>query len=233
MDPGLYSSITAMNVAEKQMEAITANLANVGTTAYKRHTVSVGSFGDTLQSKAYPGSRPVGRVDFSQGMLEETGDTYHVALQGRGFFAVDTPWGEGYTRNGRFQLSNQGELVTQEGFRVAWEGAPGRIDADGQLPIIDPSGVVWQGDSRVGQLRLQDFSRPARLEAGRFAYLYAAPNARARAAEGSVVQGSLERSNTSALDELIAMVNVQRRFESAGRMMSLIEQSYRRLSNNT
>ena len=110
-------------------------------------------------------------------------------------------------------------------------GAPGRIDPDDVLPAIDPSGVVWQGEARVGQLRLEGFAQPEKLEAGRFAYLFAAPNARASDAEATVVQGSLERSNTSALDELIAMVNVQRRFESAGRMMSLIEQSYRRLSN--
>ena len=232
MDPGLYSSVTAMNTAERQMEAITANLANVGTTAYKRRTVSVGSFENALHNKPYPMARPVGKVDFTQGMLQETGNPFHVALQGSGFLVVDTPWGEGYTRNGRLHLSDDGELVTQEGFPVAWSGARGSIDAQGEMPAIDAAGVIWQADAQVGQLRLADFAHPESLRTGRFGYAFATRGAGAREPDAAVIQGSLERSNTNALDELIAMVNVQRRFESAGRIMSLIEQSYRRLSNN-
>ncbi len=230
MDPGLFSSVAAMRTAERQMEAITANLANVGTTAYKRRTVAIGSFEEALDARPYPQTRPVLRVDMTQGLVEETGDPYHLAIQGGGYFAVDTPWGEGYTRNGRFHLNSEGGLVTQEGFPVAWEGARGSLDPEGVLPSVDPAGSVWQGDEQVGQLRLVQFDRPQDLQTGRFGYGFAGPRAQQVGINGVVVQGSLERSNTNALDELVALVGVQRRFESAGRMMSLIEQSYRRLS---
>ncbi len=232
MDPGLFSSVSAMRTAERQMEAITSNLANVGTTAYKRRTVAVGGFGDTLAKQTYPQARPVGRTDHTQGILEETSNPYHLAMQGPGFFAVDTPWGQGFTRNGRFQLNEEGELVTQEGFPVAWRDSRGSIDPRRELPSIDPSGTVWQGDKRVGQLRVTDFEQPEALTSGRFAYYFADARNREVEPAGSVVQGSLERSNTNALDELVALVSVQRRFEAAGRMMSMIEQSYSRLANS-
>ena len=145
MDNGLYSGVASMRANEKHLEAIAGNLANLNTPAYKRlgsvtHAFEVGSGGHKQQEVE---TRVT--IDFTQGVLERNDNPLSLALEGDGFFAVETPGGEAFTRNGAFRVDDKGELLTNEGFPVAWDGARGRL-APVDLPIaIDGSGVVKQG----------------------------------------------------------------------------------------
>jgi flagellar basal-body rod protein FlgF len=230
MNRGLYSGVEAMAAAERRLESIATNLANVSVHGYKRRGTATESFERALEGRVERSVRTRARVDYSQGPLESTGEPLDLALTGSGFFALETPRGEAYTRGGRFHLDAAGTLQTQDGFPVAWEGARGTLDPQGEEVRVDPDGQVWQGEVQAGRLRLVDFAEPARLEPDRRGYLHAPAGAQPRAREGEVRQGQLERSNVSAMDEMVALIATQRSYESAAKILSSIEQGYRRLT---
>ena len=219
-----------MNSAERRLEAITSNLANVSTNGYKRLGTATHSFETTLRGKLEPQIATKTVLDFSQGLLRQTGNTLDLALHGSGFFAVETESGEVYTRNGQFRLDDEGMLQTIEGFPVAWDGARGTIDPFGVDVSVDTEGLVRQGADEIGRLRIVDFERPERLAFDRKGFLHASGSMREATAAATVHQGSLETSNVSAVDEMVALITTQRRFESASKLMQTIEQSYRRLT---
>lgn len=231
MSQGLYEGVAAMHAAERRMEAITSNLANLGVHGFKRRSLATNSFDAVLQGAVQRqiGTRTV--VDHAQGTLVQSDGAYDLALAGRGFFAVETARGEAYTRNGQFRVDDAGVLQTLEGLPVAWEGARGTIDPTGDHVRVDPEGHVFQGEQPVGQLRVVDFDRPEALRQDRGGY-YHAPRGVEQVPHGAAVrQGVLEAANVSAVDEMVAMIGAQRSFESATRLMQMIDQTYRRLTS--
>ena len=135
---GLYTAATGMNAQAKKMDVISNDLANVDTTGYKKDTVVLSAFnevlitrleGNSIQNKDI-GSMSLGvRVDevytqFAQGSLVQTDGVANLAIQGEGFFVVQTPAGEAYTRDGQFSITVDGRLVTQEGYSVMGENGP-------------------------------------------------------------------------------------------------------------
>ena len=230
MNRGLYSGVEAMAAAERRLESIATNLANVSVNGYKRRSTSAQGFDAVLKGRLERHVRTRTRTDFSQGVVEATGEPFDLALDGAGFFAVETPRGEAYTRGGRFHIDSNGLLQTQDGLPVAWEGARGQVDPLGEQVRVDPEGQVWQGEAQVGRLRLVGFAEPARLRPDRNGYLHAPGGLQEVAHEAEVRQGALERSNVSAVDEMVALIATQRSYESAARLMSAIEQGYRRLT---
>ena len=230
MDTGLYSGVAAMRASEKRMEAITANLANLDTPAFKRLTSSTRAFDLGEGARRRTEVVTQNAVDFGQGVLERTGNALDLGLEGPGFFAVESPAGEVYTRNGSFHLDEQGVLQTQDGYPVAWEGARGVLTPVGDPITVDGSGLVRQGANDVGRIKLAGFAEPARLEHDARGYWHAPADLAPAAPEATVHQGASERSNASSIDELVEMVRVQRSFESAASLMRSIEQSYRRLN---
>jgi flagellar basal body rod protein FlgG len=230
MDRGLYSGLSALDAAERRVEVIAGNLANVSATGFKRIGTASHGFDAVLRGKLERGLAVTNTVDFSQGILRNTDGAYDLALDGGGFFVVETPGGEGYTRDGSFHVDANGVLQTREGFPVAWDGARGTIDPRGEEVTVDEGGNVRQGTNTVGRLALAQFAEPQSLQLDRQGYFRAPANARAAAVEGRVVQRALEGANVSAIDEMVALIVAQRSFETATRLMSSIEGTYRRLT---
>jgi flagellar basal-body rod protein FlgF len=229
VDSGLYSGVAAMDLGQQRLDTIAANLANLTTPAFKRLSSSTQGFSVQRGARRVDGIRTQQAVDFSQGVLQRTANPLDVALVGDGFFAVDTPAGEIYTRNGAFRLDERGLLQTAEGYPVVWEGGRGRIEPVGAEVVIDASGTVLQGDARVGRLKLVAFAEPERLTLDRQGYFHAPPRLGRSVSAAEVHQGALESSNVGAIDELVAMIQVQRSFEIASNLMRSIDQTYRRL----
>ncbi|MGL5677330.1 MAG: flagellar hook-basal body protein, partial [Cellulosilyticaceae bacterium] len=130
---GLYTAATGMNAQAKKMDVISNDLANVNTAGYKKDDVVISSFPEVLMSKIGGGNAtpdgPIGRMalgvrvdevytQFSQGSLVKTDGLVDIAIQGDGFFVVETPAGMAYTRDGKFSITADGMLVTKEGYAV-------------------------------------------------------------------------------------------------------------------
>lgn len=231
MDIGLYRGLSAINVAERRMEAITTNLANARTAGFKRHAGAHHGF-QVGRPSATPefGIDSSQRVDFTQGSLERTDAPLDLAIEGEGFFAVESPTGEIYTRDGGFRMTQEGAVVTAEGFPVAWEQRATALDPAGGEIQIDADGNVSQDNQPRGQLKIVAFDALDRLQLTRNGYFSADPALQRRAAEGRVHQGALEGSNVSTVDELVHMITVQRSFEAATNLLTKIDQSYQRLN---
>ncbi len=228
MDTGLYNGVSALRTAEKRLEAITANLANVDTPGFKRQ-------GGATQAFTVPGVEGYlevdtrHRSDISQGDHERPSSPYHLAIEGRGWFVAEGTSGELYTRRGTFRVDGAGVLQTAEGHALAWESTGGLIDPHGELVQVDGAGIVRQGDSEMGRLRIADFANESALSSIGGGYFTASEGAKEIPAEGIVHQGHLESSNVSSMDELVAMITVQRSFESANRLVQMINRTYERL----
>jgi flagellar basal body rod protein FlgG len=229
MDIGLFRGVAAMGVAERRMEAITTNLANARTAGFKRHAGAHHGFQVGPADAREFGIESIERIDFSQGTLERTDEPLDLALEGEGFFAVSGPSGELYTRDGSFRMTQDGELVTAEGYPLAWASRRGAADPIGVELHVDARGVVRQGGTELGQLKLVGIDALDRVQLSRDGYFTADPAVQRRPALGEVHQGALESSNVSPIDELVHMITVQRSFESAANLLSKIDQSYQRL----
>lgn len=217
-----------MSAAERRLEAVTANLANLETPGYKGLRATTRAFSLPANPEETD-LRTEFQVRYEQGEIVPSGSPTHLALDGPGFFAVEGVEGELYTRRGTFHLSADDALVTEDGRPVAWQGAVGRIDPVGEPIVIDETGAVRQGTRSVGKLRIVAFADPRLLEQVGGELFRAPANAVETTPQARVHQGALERSNVSSVDALVELVQVQRGFESASRLVQIVSQTYARL----
>ncbi|MBM3977000.1 MAG: flagellar hook basal-body protein [Planctomycetes bacterium] len=230
MSKGIHSAASAMQVHARRVEIIADNLANLSTTAFKRRTTSVGAFEHKLDPHKDHALRTTARQDFDQGVIVTNGEPYNLALDGKGFFAVEGKDGELYTRNGNFRLDEAGEIRTAENLLVAWESKSGSIDPAGAAVSIGRDGSVKQGSEPLGRLRVVDFDEPQRLHMVEGGYFRAPEELVPGPALAEVKQSALESSNSNAVREVIELVEAQRAFELASSVLSQHDQSYRRLT---
>lgn len=215
---------SALDLLERLHEVRAQNLANVNTTGYRRRIASADAFARALRKA---GGLPLAGlrvdVDFTPGRLEETGRPTDLALEGEGFFAVETERGVRYTRDGSFVLDREGRLVASDGAPVL--GASGPIETDPSLGPIEISGdgSVLQRGTVVGRLRIVRFEDTSALvpeQGGRFRADGTEP---LEATETRVVAGFLERSNVEPIDELVQMIAGFRAFEAAQKALVSID----------
>ena len=216
----LLIGLSRQTALGREADVVANNLANINTTGFKRD-------GAVFETYLTPGARdesflPRDRQlafvldrglshDFTPGAMKLTGNELDVAIQGEGFFAIETPQGERYTRNGAFTLNAQRELVTSEGFRVLGDRGPITFTADDKSISIAADGTVSGKDAK-GRLRLVKFDNPQRLErvgAG----LFAAREPAQPAAGTRVSQGTLEGSNVNGIAETSRLLEVSRAYQ--------------------
>ncbi|MFO1293355.1 MAG: flagellar basal-body rod protein FlgG [Rubrivivax sp.] len=254
----LWIAKTGMEGQQTKLDSIANNLANVGTSGYKRAGVLFEDLmyqnlrspgGASSDQSALPTGLQVGlgvRVaastrNFGQGALNQTGNTYDVAIQGQGFFQVQMPDGtSAYTRDGSFQVSSTGQLVTAAGYTVQ----PGiTIPANAQAVTIDAHGVVaatvpgQATPQTLGTLQTATFVNPAGLDprgGNLFAETAASgtPNAAAPGSNGhgTLQAGFLEGSNVNVVEELVTMIATQRAYELNSKAIQTSDQMLQRLS---
>ena len=229
MNVGLYRSAVAMMNHQRHMESIAGNLANLGTRGFKRGGTAF--HGIELRGNHGPirGLASRYEIDFSQGNLHRTGRELDLALQGEGFFAVESPNGEVYTRDGVFHMS-EGVLVNDKGYPVAWEGDRAVLDPAGLPVVVDEFGTLRQGGNSIGQLKIVNFQDPNQLRQDRNGFWVAQPGAEPATSTANVVQYALEESNATGVEEMIAMIGVQRSFETVANTVQSIAESYQRLT---
>jgi flagellar basal-body rod protein FlgG len=150
-------------------------------------------------------------TDFSSGSVEDTGNAFDLALQGDGFFTVETPSGLMYTRNGAFTRNGEGELVTSEGFRVLGQNGP--IVLPEQGVTITEQGEIYAGQENLDSLQITDFEEPWSLIRRGSSFFAAPSDAPQTAAEVKVLQGKLEHTNVNTAGEMVQMITALRSYQ--------------------
>lgn len=242
MRESMYSALFGAMSNEHRLDVIANNLANASTNGYKKDNYA---FHDTFQRfahdylvddktyvrgqdiwpKPYIQARPRlgGQYsDMSQGSMQVTGNSLDMALVGEGFFKVRTPQGDFLTRNGSFQLSSDGRLITEQGFEVLGGGSAITLPRDNKVKI-DTNGSVSVDGSQIGVLDLVNVSDPKAIEkVGKSLYqIRKGSKATEIPPENlQVQQGYLEKSNVEIVGEMVNMMEAQRAFEINQKIMT-------------
>ena len=223
MERGLYIAATGMIAEMVRQDQIANDLANASTPGYKSDRATQASFGEILLSNTVSG-QPVGGLglgaqidgivmDASPAPIRDTGEPLDFAIQGDGWFGIQTPQGVRYTRNGQFGLSPQGQLIDGMGNPVLGRGgAPIRADRDGRV------------DSR--QVGIFDVTNPRKVGDS---YVTGAATGQA---DGTVRAGALESSNAVASRSMVDMIASFRAFEAGQRVIRTIDESLQKASNS-
>jgi flagellar basal-body rod protein FlgF len=227
MDNSLYVGLSKQMVLQRQMDIIANNIANSDTAGFKVEALAVT---EDPQAPAFTlgGPEPVKFVmpngvirDFGQGALRKTDSPFDVAIDGQGFFKVQTPNGERYTRDGRFRMDEAGRLVTQGGSPVLDDGG-GEISLNpekGQL-TISPDGTLSQGTERIGKLGVVTFANLSTMEKVGDNLMQNTSNQQgAPATDAKLRQGMLEGSNVNPILEVTRMIEVSRAYEQMAKMI--------------
>jgi flagellar basal-body rod protein FlgF len=223
MSGNLYLSAAGAEARMRQLDTLANNMANAGTTGFREdrvvfeaamETALMDSGGPIAGGRTFVGTQ-MGASRMSSGPVENTGRALDVAIQGPGFFVVETDAGARYTRAGAFQVDPSGQLVTAEGHPVLGEGGaisvgprPVSISSDGS--IVDDEGTV------LGRLRVDDFAEPERLTKEGANLMRAPALAVSIPVDApTFATRSLEGSNVQTVTALAQMVVVQRAFDAS------------------
>lgn len=215
MDNAGYTSLTRQSGLMREMRIVANNIANAATTGFKQEGVIFSEYVQGLPEGASlsMANGNVRNTSLAQGALTQTGGQFDFAIEGDGFFLIETPQGERLTRAGNFTPNGEGDLVTVDGFRVLDAGgAPIFIPPDAADLAVSADGTISSNGAPLGQMGLvQPVDRLdlVREDGVRFrADGGFEPNETAR-----IVQGSVEASNVNPVLQLARMIEVQRAYE--------------------
>ena len=276
---GLYTGASGMNAQQIRLDAISNNLANVDTDGYKRDEAVHKSFAELLLRRTDDdgvslnpfGSGDVAPVigkigtgvennelftEFEQGALKQTDNDFDLAMDGTGFFAVQTPQGERYTRSGAFVLGKEGFLETKEGYPVLGQNGPlnvkannFKVDKDGNVYVNrnfqdDPFRLVsreentWDNLQKLDTLKIVDFPKD-RFIAKQGDSLWRSTDVSGDAAvmaQGTrpkITQGFVEASNVNPVLEMVRMIEVNRAYEANQKTIQSEDAMLGKLINET
>ncbi|MBI4214351.1 MAG: flagellar basal-body rod protein FlgF [Chloroflexi bacterium] len=237
---GFYAAVSGMVANFARAQTISNNLANLGTVGYKEDVNSFRSFRSMLLNRLTPaGIQPIGQLSngaeisrsilkLDQGSLRETGNPLDIAIDGPGFFAVQTPGGVSYTRTGHLYRDQQNNLVTGDGAAVLGQNGPMvvpngdvRFTPDGSLQV---NGVV------LDQLQLVQFANPDSLRK-QGANRFQATDAPIAATDTQVRSGFLEESNVDPTKAMVDLMMVQRAYDASQMLTQLADGTLRSAAN--
>jgi flagellar basal-body rod protein FlgG len=196
-----------------QLDVVAHNLANVGTTGFKAERYHPGAVMDVTPKAGSATGAAFTIVDHSQGSMQKTDNALDVAIEGEGFFAVQTAQGMAFTRNGNFLVNKNNQLVTQSGQRVL--GKQGPITISGGNVDIGTAGDVSVNGVIAGELRIVRFDNVRALTRNQEGLFSDPGTAGMKALEKPEIKSrQLEMSNVNAIREMAEMIDIQRSFET-------------------
>jgi flagellar basal-body rod protein FlgF len=221
MDNSLLVSLSQQIAAYHAMDVIANNLANVSTPGFKRETAQFAEY--VTQTQPAEGASDPGTVSFvqgagitrdiSQGNIENTGARYDFAINGKGFFTVQTPAGMRYTRDGHFTLDANGQIADSNGNLLQGDGGAITITPDEGDIEVGPDGTISGKTGQIGKLRLVDFA-DAHLMVKEGSNLYSTTQMPVTALNATIGQGALESSNVKPVLEISHMIEVMRAYQA-------------------
>src|SRR3954447_19085921 len=223
MAGGYYTALSGMRTRLDALDRLASDIANASTSGYKTERAGTvesnrPSFGVALQS-AVDVTNGKARLDLRPGAIASTGRAMDVAIQGNGFFVVDTPDGPRYTRNGHMLRQADGLLTTEDGNAVLGTSGPIRL-GNGTVDI-DADGTVRNGGKPSGTLKIVEFAPETILvrEGGSRLRAQGEPHP---VEHPSLASGSLEQSNASVVERVAELTEVSRSFETLLRAVSVL-----------
>lgn len=245
MIKGLYTSYTGMINEQHRMDTLANNLANADTNGYKKEGATSQTFDDVLAYKikdvSEAGNLPkrmgilnpgvkIGEnyTDWSEGPIKETGNTFDLAISGKGFFMVEFTSKSGetstkYTRDGNFTVDSKGNITTPEGDYVL-DSSGAHITINPNLEtIIDMQGNVVQNGRNVGKIGVMDFEDYNYLEKYGENYYQPVEGYKTKDAVCQINSGYIETSNISVADEMVNMISIQRQYEANQKIIQTLD----------
>ena len=214
MDAAGYTALTRQSGLMHEMQVVANNIANISTTGFRREGVVFEEYvarmdeGPSL-SMAHASGRV---VDLTQAGVSQTGGTFDFAIQGDGFFLIESQAGERLTRAGSFTPSDAGELVTNDGYRLLDQGgAPVFVPPTARVISVAQDGTVSADGAPVARIGLWQPADPLTLQ-HQAGTLFSADGIEPTD-QGTILQGYLEDSNVNPVMEIARMINVQRAYE--------------------
>jgi flagellar basal-body rod protein FlgF len=214
MDAAGYATLNRQSGLMREMGVVANNIANASTTGFRREGVVFSEFVAALdQDPSLSMAHASGRhVDLSQSTVSQTGGQFDFAIQGEGFFLIETPEGQRLTRAGSFTPSAEGELVTPDGYRLLDAGgAPVFVPPDARGIALASDGTLSTGGEPIAQIGLWQPSDPLSLR-HQSGTLFSAGEVEP-AVGATILQGMLEDSNVEPVSEIARMIEVQRAYE--------------------
>ncbi|MGI8743259.1 MAG: flagellar hook-basal body protein [Bryobacteraceae bacterium] len=229
MDALTTAAASGMRSRIESLDVLANNIANSAASGFKADREFYGLYMSAEAANSPAGTGPatlpvVERqwTDFSQGSLSSTGSPLDLALAGKGFFAVTSPAGTLYTRDGSMRMSKNGQIETQDGFTLrAQDGKPIQVDPSKAVDI-GTDGIVRQDGLEVAHISVVDVKDPNALsKKGRNYFELLSQDVPKPAAQTEVQQGRLEAANFQAAESAVRLVNVMRQFESLQKAMAI------------
>ena len=249
MIKGMYAAASAMIAGMNRQTVLSHNISNVDTPGFKTVMISMedwektavypqtlnkndnglASFLSTSASggvTGYLGELGLGvetapeLIDYTQGAFQTTGEELDLAIQGEGFFQIETPDGERYTRDGRFTLDAEGNLVTADGYHVLDDNGQPINLPEGEI-AIDMDGVIYVNGEETARLGMIAFENPSENMVREPSNLYSTLRTPTEIDVGEVHQGILEMSNVNIGEIMAQMVSVGRAYEAAQQLLSV------------
>ncbi len=241
---GLYTAYTGMVNSQKRMDVVSNNLANATTTGYKKEGLTTQSFDEMYALKIKDltvghlneniGSLSLGAKigesyrDWSQGSFVSTDNNYDFALSGKGFFNISFTNKAGetstmYSRDGSFQMNQEGYLVTKDGDFVLGESGPIQLPTNIDKLEVQPTGEIYADGVYVDTFVLTDFEDYNYLEAYGENLYHTVDGAAQTDCTATVNQGYTEASNINVVSEMVEMISIAREYESGQKVINAVD----------
>lgn len=234
---GIYTSSSAMQYLQEQMDVTANNLANSTTNGFKKNGMAFNQVFNAQQANnrnQIEQQLPEGRIftytEFTQGGLRQTSNPLDLALNGDGFFTVQTPQGIMYTRDGQFSRSPEGLLVTVNGYPVLSESGP--IQLQGEKFSVGEDGTIQVGNDKVGKLQISTFDIRQGAQRSDNLWSPVSDEVEVKEAEPQVRQGFLETSNVNIVKEMVDMIAIQRWYQVNDKAIKTNDDALNKAVNN-
>ncbi len=213
---GNMEALEGAIILERKLQVTSNNMANLATTGFKSQGITFEEY--LLKEQDGTNRTAKGEVtwaDFSQGPVRFTGNPYDFAIDGEGFFVVQTPAGRMYTRDGGFRLDSEYRLVTREGYPVLGDGVPITLeDTTGTGAWLSEDGHFFVDETMTAKLDVVTFADERALKrTGGNLFRETSGSGRAVPSEGTVKQGYVEDSNVNSMREMVHLIDLYRGYE--------------------
>jgi flagellar basal-body rod protein FlgF len=220
MENSAYIALSGQGALKRELSVIANNIANMNTTAYKKESMLfvehlVKSKGQQSFAPPISYARDVAQYQhLNEGPIKQTGNPLDIAIPGQGYFVVDTDEGQRFTRNGHFNLNNEGKLVNLNNLALLSDaGTPFFFGPEDTNIVVTSEGLISSSNGPIGKIKIVNFDKLQNLqkEAGG---LYSSEEQPKDIPKPAILQGALEGSNVNPISEITKMITVQRAYDN-------------------